>query len=71
MPYFVYKIAAVPPSAAQQPVMLDTFESFKDAKNQAREIRAGLEAGSDVTVKVIFAESQAQAKELSADAQVY
>ncbi len=64
MPYFVYKIAAVPSSAAQQPEIQDTFESFKDAKNQAREIRTGLEAGSNVTVKVIFAESEAQAKEL-------
>ena len=34
MPYFVYKIAAVPLSAAQQPVMQDTFESFKDAKTK-------------------------------------
>ena len=64
MPYFVYKIAAVPSSAAQQPVMQETFERFKDAKKQAREIRAGLEAGSDVTVKVIFAESETEAKEL-------
>ena len=63
MPYFVYKIVAGKSSAAQQLEMHNKFMSFKEAKKQAREMRAKLEAENDVTVKVIFAENETQAKE--------
>jgi len=43
--------------------LLGEFVSFKEAKNQAREIREKQDGGEGVMIKVMFAENQLLAEE--------
>ena len=59
MPYFVYRIT--PPRTLEH---LETFPSFKEARDLARARRAELEAGGETTVRMIFAKDQIEAEKL-------
>ena len=64
MPYFVYEMSS--PEGMQlvkNLELLDQFETFKEAKQYARDKRAGVDEDSDVTIKVMFAENQLSAEE--------
>jgi hypothetical protein len=63
MPYYLYKIAEGPTALVKNLEMIEAMENFKEAKNKARELRAEAAAASDVTYKVIFAESELEAEE--------
>jgi len=64
MPYYVYKISAqAGMSLVKNLDLLGEFVSFKEAKNQAREIREKQDGGEGVMIKVMFAENQLLAEE--------
>jgi hypothetical protein len=66
MPYFVYKIY---PNKRLVPVR--SFESFKDAKELARSMRASMTADDRYTAKVIFAKTHEEAERLLTEEREY
>jgi len=61
MPYYIYKVHSM-----KNLELMTEFDSFKEAKNYAREHRANQKPEDSYTVKVTFAENTAQAeKDLS------
>ena len=71
MPYYVFKIAAGPTELFKNLELVDEFDSYKDAKNLARQTREALDSTGDnagdsadsITVKVMFADNRLQAEE--------
>lgn len=63
MPYYVYKITQPTPVVKNLDFQKE-FDSFKDAKKFAREMRAELPLNGGITVKMIHAANQLQAEEL-------
>lgn len=64
MPYYIYKITTQPGMALVKNLeLLDQYESFKEAKKVAREIREKQDGAEGVTVKVMFADNQLMAEE--------
>jgi len=59
MPYYVFKISEGPTALIKNLEMVQEFDSFKEAKNHARELRAEEEGN----FKVIFAENALEAEE--------
>jgi hypothetical protein len=64
MSYFVYKIIPGPTALIKELELQNSFDSFKDAKALARELRGQLEEGDSSTIKVIFADNQLHAEEM-------
>jgi len=64
MPYFIYKITPGPTNLTKTLEKLEQHESFKAAKNQAREMRAELDNTDKHIIKVVFAESELHAEEM-------
>ena len=62
MAYYVFKITQPTPIVKNLDFQ-DAFETFKEAKAYARELRATLPAGTNVTVKMVHAANQLQAEE--------
>lgn len=63
MPYFVYEINEGPTELIKNLDMIAEHESFKEAKNHARQLRSEQPADSKTIYKVIFAESALEAEE--------
>jgi hypothetical protein len=64
MPYFIYKMTAQEGmSLVKNLELISEFESFKEAKNFAREKRAELPQDSNQIIKVMFADNQLVAEE--------
>lgn len=63
MPYYVYRIENAEMDLFKQLKLVDKYDSFKEAKKQARAIRAELDPESDVTIKVMFADNELHAEE--------
>ncbi|MDH5710561.1 MAG: hypothetical protein OEZ15_02695 [Gammaproteobacteria bacterium] len=64
MPYYIYKITTQPGMALVKNLeLLDQYESFKEAKKVAREVREKQDGAEGVTVKVMFADNQLMAEE--------
>lgn len=63
MPYFVFKITQPTPIVKNLDFQQE-FETFKEAKTFAREMRAELPLNAGITVKMIHAANQLQAEEL-------
>jgi len=63
MPYYLYKIAEGPSAIVKNLEMIEAFESFKEAKNKARTLRAESAPETDAAYKVMFAESELEAEE--------
>ncbi len=61
MPYFVFRITDESASRGRSLELLDSFDAFREAKNHARSLRT--EQPADVTIKVIFAESDELAEQ--------
>ncbi len=63
MPYYVYKILPGPTRLVSTLEKLEQFDSFKDAKKHARNLRAELPGNDKVQIKVTFAETELEAEE--------
>ncbi|UCE89865.1 MAG: hypothetical protein JSW10_03295 [Pseudomonadota bacterium] len=63
MPYYVFKIFSGPTDLVKNLELDEEFESFKDAKGHARELRTQTGAAEAYTVKVMFADNRLQAEE--------
>lgn len=57
MPYFIYKI-----HADKKLEQVGEFEKFREAKLQAREMRAAQTVADNYQVKIIFAKNPSEAK---------
>lgn len=65
MPYFVFHITTKPETNTKELEHLETFTDYKEARNFAREGRAGLPEGSvNEDVRLIFAKNQVEAEKL-------
>jgi hypothetical protein len=64
MPYYVFKMSSAKGMALLKNLeLLSHFESFKQAKNYARDERAKQDEADDAMIKVMFADNQLQAEE--------
>lgn len=64
MPYYIYKITPGPTDLTRSLENLEHHDSFKAAKNKARELRAEIGSSDNHTIKVVFADSELQADEM-------
>lgn len=64
MPYYVFKMSSPEGMALVKNLELITdFESFREAKNFAKEQRSALDKDDSSVVKVMFADNQLMAEE--------
>ena len=63
MPYYVYQIENAEMDLLKQLKLLDQFDSFKEAKNRARDLRKQQAEGENSVIKVMFADNQLHAEE--------
>ncbi|MCO6414361.1 MAG: hypothetical protein J5I92_16625 [Thiogranum sp.] len=63
MPYYIYKITSGPTNLVKSLEKLETFGSFKEARNRARDMRASMGQDENYTIKVMFANSELEAEE--------
>lgn len=59
MPYFIYRVTE--PKKLEH---LDTKAKYREARQLVRALRAEVEAGSDTTVRMIFAKTTEEAEKL-------
>lgn len=63
MPYYLYKISSNDGmDLVKQLELIEVYEAFRDAKNEARRLR-GAAAVEEAVYKVMFAENQLSAEE--------
>ena len=63
MPYYVYRIENAEMAMLKQLQLINQFDSFKEAKNFARECRAKQAADDTAMIKVMFANNELSAEE--------
>ncbi len=63
MPYYIYKITAGPTDLLKTLEKIEQYDSFKEAKQRARSLRADMSKNDQYTVKVMFAASELEAEE--------
>ena len=63
MPYYVYRIENAEMSLLKQLQLVSQFDSFKEAKKHARDLRAELGPDSKTVIKVMFADNELHAEE--------
>ena len=63
MPYYVYRIENAEMDLLKQLELVNQFESFKEAKNHARDLRKQQAEGDNAVIKVMFADNQLHAEE--------
>ena len=63
MPYYIYKITQGPTALIKHLEKLEVHETFKDAKNSARSLRAETDNPDEFSIKVMFADSELDAEE--------
>ncbi len=63
MPYFVYKISPTVAKLIKPMEQLAEFENYKEARNNARDLRAKNEFQEGEIIKVIFADNTLDAEE--------
>ncbi len=63
MPYYIYKITPGPTDLLKTLEKLEQYDSYKEARNRAREMRAAAQPTDNHTIKVIFAGSELEAEE--------
>ena len=61
MPYFVYKIFETPLRRLSK---LEQHDTFRDASNRAKQLRAELAIDATYVIKVMFAETELDAEDL-------
>jgi methionine synthase II (cobalamin-independent) len=63
MPYYLYKIIPGPTDLLKTLEKIEEHDSFKEAKQRARSLRAEMTASENYSIKVMFADSELQAEE--------
>jgi len=63
MPYFIYRIKQGPVAIVKNVELINQFESFKEAKEFAKQTRAEQVDGDGDQIKVMFADNELQAEE--------
>lgn len=63
MPYYIYKITQGPTALIKHLEKLEEHETFKEAKNKARALRAEIGNPDEYSIKVMFADSELDAEE--------
>ena len=63
MPYYIYKITPGDTPTAKKLDLVRDHDSFRDAKQEVRSLRAGQPADVSHTYKIIFAGSQGEAEQ--------
>ena len=63
MPYYVYRITESAGALVKQLDLLETFESYRNAKLHAKQTRMEQAAGDSAIIKVMFADNQLAAEE--------
>lgn len=63
MPYYVFRISESAAGLFKQLDLLETFDSFREAKQFAKQQRMAMENGDSSMIKVMFAENQLSAEE--------
>jgi hypothetical protein len=64
MPYYVYYVTTLADSNQKSLEPIETFDSFKAARNLARERRAELAGNEGRDCRLIFAKNQVEAEKL-------
>ena len=62
MPYYVYKILPGPTKLVSTLEKLEQYDTFKEAKNTARSLRAEQPKDDNTQIKVMFAETELEAE---------
>ena len=63
MPYFIYSIKQGPTAIVKNVELINQFDSFKEAKEFAKQARIDQADGEEAQVKVMFADNELQAEE--------
>ena len=63
MPYYIYKIIAGPTELLKTLEKIERDDSFKEAREHARRLRAGMTDNDNYSIKVMFADSELEAEE--------
>jgi len=63
MPYFLYKILPSVSTLVKNIDQLGEYKNFKEAKQQAKQLRVENEDNKDITYRIIFAENVIEAEE--------
>ena len=63
MPYYIYRIENAEMNLLKQLTLITQFDSFKEAKDRARTLRAELEPDSPAVIKVMFADNELHVEE--------
>ena len=63
MPYFIYRIKQGPTAIVKNLELVNQFDSFKEAKEFAKQTRIEQAEGDNDQIKVMFADSQLEAEE--------
>lgn len=61
--YFIFKITDTGNGLVKQLEKIDRHDSYREAKQQVRQLRNENPPGSGVTYKIMFAENELQAEE--------
>jgi hypothetical protein len=63
MPYYIYRITPGPTNLTRTLEKLEQHDSFKEAKQRARALRADMDEADKTIIKVMFADSELSAEE--------
>ena len=63
MPYYIYRIHQGPTAMFKNLELVSQFDDFKQAKQQAKQLRIDQAADDQSQVKVMFADNQLDAEE--------
>ena len=63
MPYFIYRIKQGPTAIVKNLELINQFDSYKEAKAFAKQVRIDQVEGDNDQIKVMFADNQLQAEE--------
>lgn len=64
MPYFIYQIGHSAGAVVKNLTLVTSFEDYKEAKSEIRNLRASAKKVDGAEWKMVFAESELQAEEL-------
>ncbi len=63
MPYYVYRITDSAAGFVKQLELLDTFDSYRDAKQLTKKTRLAMDSSDSAQIKVMFADNELAAEE--------
>jgi hypothetical protein len=63
MPYYIYRITPGPTNLTKTLEKLEQHDSFREAKQRARTLRADMDEADNTVIKVMFADTELAAEE--------